>query len=87
MSGVTLYDRFYRAIEAWDYRSQSILPARYDYSFKLQTLDPQRNTGIVWDDAKQSGLIDSITMNYHLPPLVFGASCVILAHFNLRTCH
>jgi hypothetical protein len=28
---------------------------------------------VVWQEEKQSGLIDSILRNYYIPPIIFGA--------------
>ncbi|KDQ58244.1 hypothetical protein JAAARDRAFT_35059 [Jaapia argillacea MUCL 33604] len=34
-------------------------------------LDPEYQRDVVWPEAKQSGLIDSILRNYYLPPIIF----------------
>jgi len=31
-------------------------------------------TDVVWSEAKQSGLIDSMLRNYYIPPIIFGES-------------
>lgn len=29
---------------------------------------------VVWQEEKQSGLIDSVLRNYYIPPIIFGTS-------------
>ncbi|KAL5512384.1 hypothetical protein ACEPAG_3376 [Sanghuangporus baumii] len=37
-------------------------------------LDPEYQRDVVWTDAKQSGLIDSILRNFYIPPVIFAFS-------------
>ncbi|RDX50781.1 hypothetical protein OH76DRAFT_1380310 [Lentinus brumalis] len=37
-------------------------------------LDPEYQRDIVWSEAKQSGLIDSILRNYYIPPVLFAVT-------------
>ncbi|KAK0432456.1 hypothetical protein EV421DRAFT_1502172 [Armillaria borealis] len=37
-------------------------------------LDPEYQRDVVWNDAKQSQLIDSLIHNYYIPPLIFAVS-------------
>ncbi|KAF8837162.1 hypothetical protein BDN67DRAFT_973331 [Paxillus ammoniavirescens] len=37
-------------------------------------LDPEYQRDVVWQEEKQSGLIDSILRNYYIPPIIFAVS-------------
>ncbi|KIJ19326.1 hypothetical protein PAXINDRAFT_96729, partial [Paxillus involutus ATCC 200175] len=51
-------------------------------------LDPEYQRDVVWQEEKQSGLIDSILRNYYIPPIIFENQAVSFQEdgSELRTC-
>ena len=38
-----------------------------------------KSIDVVWSEAKQVGLIDSLLRNYYIPPVIFGKSYFLLS--------
>lgn len=47
---------------------------------------PDNVTGVVWPEAKQIGIIDSIFRNFYIPPVIFGSSILSIVLGNHPNC-
>ncbi|KAK0459976.1 uncharacterized protein EV420DRAFT_1534249 [Desarmillaria tabescens] len=60
-----------RAPRTVSYSVESLYRKLYDNTLDL---DPEYQRDVVWPDAKQTQLIDSLIHNYYIPPLIFAVS-------------
>ncbi|KAH7886787.1 hypothetical protein F5I97DRAFT_1050037 [Phlebopus sp. FC_14] len=60
-----------RAPRTTQYTAKSLYDQIIDNAIDL---DPEYQRDVVWNEEKQSGLIDSILRNYYIPPIIFAVS-------------
>ncbi|KAI9462077.1 hypothetical protein HD554DRAFT_2027786 [Boletus coccyginus] len=58
-----------RAPRTAQYTAKSLYDQIIDNAIDL---DPEYQRDVVWQEEKQSGLIDSVLRNYYIPPIIFG---------------
>ncbi|KIJ67382.1 hypothetical protein HYDPIDRAFT_37917 [Hydnomerulius pinastri MD-312] len=60
-----------RAPRTTQYTTKSLYDQIIDNAIDL---DPEYQRAVVWNEEKQSGVIDSILRNYYIPPIIFAVS-------------
>ncbi|KAG9312705.1 hypothetical protein JVU11DRAFT_7128 [Chiua virens] len=65
--------------------SQKFIPSTDQIIENAIDLDPEYQRDVVWQEEKQSGLIDSLLRNYYIPPIIFAVT-IQDDGSELRTC-